>query len=156
MNIMDARIPEIVTITALAQRLGISTRRAREHAAAGVFVRAGKGFAADASARAYMDTLRRSATGRRGAGKSSGGQARERLATAQAIAIETKNRLATRELISESEVEATWLEIVARARAAVLAAPNRIHADLPHLSKFDVSTIDRHLRDALTRLAAGP
>jgi phage terminase Nu1 subunit (DNA packaging protein) len=154
---MDARRSEnVVTITALAGRLGISTRRAREHAAAGVFVKAGKGFDADASAKAYMTTLRKAATGRRGPGKASGGQARERLATAQAIAIETKNKLATRALISEAEVEATWLEIVARARAAVLATPSRIHSDLPHLSAYDVSVIDRHLRDALTRLAAGP
>jgi phage terminase Nu1 subunit (DNA packaging protein) len=157
LNIMDVRKPEIVALTALASSLGISARRAREHAATGgVFVKAGRGYDLEASRLGYMATLRRAATGRRGEGKAGGGAARERLATAQAIAIETKNKLATRQLISEAEVESTWLEIVARARAAVLAAPSRIHADLPHLSKFDVSTIDRHLRDALTRLAAGP
>ena len=54
------------------------------------------------------------------------------------------------------EQKITWLEIVHLTRAAILAAPSRIHADLPHLTAFDVATIDRHLRDSLTRLAAGP
>src|ERR1700691_3767168 len=134
---MSVRTP--VTLTDLAGRLGISTRPAREHASARVFVRVGNGYDGDASAKRYMAGLRKSATGRRGAGKAGGGQARERLATAQAIAIETKKRLAARELISESEVESTWLGIVARTRAAVLAAPARIASELPHLSKYDVS-----------------
>lgn len=148
--------PEIVSTTAFSKALSISGSRTRELASAGVFVRVGNGFDLEASRARYMASLRRAATGRRGPGKAGGGQARERLAIAQAIAIETKNKLAARDLISESEVESTWLEIVTRTKAAILAAPSRIHADLPHLSKFDVSTIDRHLRDALTRLAAGP
>jgi terminase small subunit / prophage DNA-packing protein len=140
----------------LASSLGISLRRCREHAAGGVFTKIGRGYDLEASRQAYMATLRKAATGRHGERKSSGGGERERLARVQADAIELKTQTARKELIPEAEIEATWLEIVARARAAVLAAPSRIHADLPHLSKFDVSIIDRHLRDALTRLSGGP
>jgi phage terminase Nu1 subunit (DNA packaging protein) len=157
-NSMNEGKPAIVSAAALGRELGISGSRARELAST-VFVRVGNGYDLEASRAAYMASLRRAATGRRGphkASSSSYGDERIRLARMQADAIELKNKQARRELIEEAEVESTWLEIVARARAAVLAAPARIASDLPHLSKFDIETIDRHLRDALTRLAAGP
>jgi phage terminase Nu1 subunit (DNA packaging protein) len=150
---MNVRPPEIVTVTTLAQRLGISTRRAREHATGGLFVKVGKGFDADASAKAYMASLRRAATGRRGESKSSASEDRGRLARLQGDALEIRNKVARRELISEAEVEATWSEIVTRTRDAILAVPARIGAELG-LTAFDVSVIDKHLREALTRLGA--
>ena len=70
-------------------------------------------------------------------------------------ALELKNRTARRELIPEAEVEATWVEIVRIARDAILSAPARINADLPHLTPFDVATIERHLRLALTGIGEG-
>jgi terminase small subunit / prophage DNA-packing protein len=153
---MNVRTPEIVTTTALAKALGLSGSRTRELASAGVFVRIGRGFDLEASRAAYMATLRKAATGRRGPGKSAGGDERARLARVQADAVELKNAVTRRELIPESEIESTWLAIVAMTRAAILASPSRIHADLPHLSAHDVSVVDKHLREALTRLSEGP
>ncbi len=122
--------------------------------ASGVFVRAGegKGFDRDASVKAYAATLRRAATGKRGVAKSTASEERTRLWRLQADAQEAKNRAARGELVSQSEVESTWAEIVVACRNAILAAPERIWADLPHLTPFDVQVIDRHLREALTRL----
>ncbi len=65
-----------------------------------------------------------------------------------------KNRVTRRELVPESEVEAAWSEIVLRTRTAILAQPARLSAELPHLTRHDVSTIDRSLRDALTMLGS--
>lgn len=79
---------------------------------------------------------------------------RARLAAAQADNVEMKNKVMRRELIPEAEVEATWSEIVVATRNAIMAAPARIQSDLPHLTAFDIATIDRHLRDALTRLGS--
>jgi terminase small subunit / prophage DNA-packing protein len=148
-----------VSTSELAEAAGISVQTAREFARRGIFVRTGRGkFDREASMSGYLAHLRRASVGKRGGGAvfSEAANERARLAAAQADAQEMKNQVVRRALIPEAEVESTWLEIVARARAAVLAAPARIHADLPHLSKHDVETIDRHLRDALTRLAVGP
>jgi phage terminase Nu1 subunit (DNA packaging protein) len=154
---MNEGKPAIVSAAALGREFGISGSRARELTST-VFVKAGNGYDLEKSRAAYMASLRRAATGRRGPHKAgeSYGDERTRLARLQGNALEIKNKLAARELISEAEVAAVWLEIVHLTRSAVLAAPARIHADLPHLNKHDVETIDRHLRDALTRLAAGP
>lgn len=154
--LMADAVPQIVSASKLGKALGISGSRSRELAAAGCFVRVGRGYDLEASRASYMKSLRASAVGKRGPDKASGTDARQRLATAQAIAIETKNRIAARDLISEAEVEATWSEIVLRTRAAVLAAPERIHSDLPHLTAHDVQVIERVLRDALAGLAGSP
>jgi phage terminase Nu1 subunit (DNA packaging protein) len=115
-----------IALAALARLIGISDRRAREQAAAGVFVRAGKrGFDRDASVRAYGATLRKAATGRRGEGKSTASEERARLARLQGDALELRNKIARKELIGEAEVEARWSEIVRLTRDAILAAPAR-------------------------------
>jgi phage terminase Nu1 subunit (DNA packaging protein) len=146
--------PTIVSAAALGRELGLSGSRARELAST-VFVKALGGYDLEASRAAYMASLRRAATGRRGPHKASGSDERLRLARLQGDALEIKNKLASRELISEAEVESTWATIVTETRNAILATPARIQAELPHLTAFDMATIDRHLRESLTRLAAG-
>ena len=96
--------PTIVSAAALGRELGLSGSRARELAST-VFVKALHGYDLEASRAAYMASLRRAATGRRGPHKASGSDERLRLARLQGDALEIKNKLASRELISESEVE---------------------------------------------------
>jgi phage terminase Nu1 subunit (DNA packaging protein) len=144
-----------VSTAGLATLLGISERTVREYASKLIFVREGRGFFnQEASVKAYSAVLRRSATGKRGDGAAfaSASEERARLAAAQADSQEMKNAVARGELISANETETTWAEIVTMARNAILATPARIAADLPHLTPFDISVVDRHLRDALTRL----
>lgn len=114
---------QAITTAALAAKLGISPRTAREYAARGIFVRLGRRFDADASMLAYAAALRRAATGKRGDGRSTASEERGRLARLQGDALEIRNQVARRELIAEAEVEATWSEIVTRTRDAILAAP---------------------------------
>ncbi len=139
----------------LARLLGVSTRTITDLCRRGVIVRCGKTFDRDEAVRRVVAHLRAAAAGR---GQASGGaqavSGRARLALAQAEAQEMKNRVARRELVSEPEVESTWTEIVLKVRAAILAQPARLSAELPHLTRHDVSTIDRALRDALTALGS--
>ena len=77
-----------------------------------------------------------------------------RLAAAQADAVELKNQVARGKLVSAADVESEWASIVISCRDAILAAPARIQSELPHLSAFDVSIVDKCLREALTRLGS--
>ena len=150
----------IVSTDELAAEAGISPQVARELARRKIFIRVAPGrFDREASMSGYLEHLRRPSTGKRGGGAafSSAGDApneRSRLAAAQADAQELKNKIALGKLIDASAVESTWSTIVTLTRDAVRATPSRIAADLPHLTAFDVATIDRHLREALARLGS--
>jgi terminase small subunit / prophage DNA-packing protein len=106
----------------------------------------------------YLAHLRREKSGKRGGGKvfeSPGApNERSRLAAAQADAQELKNKIASGKLVEATAVEAEWSSIVIACRDAILAAPARIQASLPHLTAFDIATIDACLREALTRLGS--
>jgi phage terminase Nu1 subunit (DNA packaging protein) len=144
-----------MTTAEIADLFGLSDQSIRSLAREGVIQRVGRLFPVAQSTKGYVARLRDAAAGR---GHAAGGAAavsgRARLAMAQAEAQEMKNRLARRELVPESEVEAAWSEIVLRTRTAILAQPARLSAELPHLTRHDVSTIDRSLRDALTMLGS--
>lgn len=110
----------------------------------------------------YLSHLRRASTGKRGGGAaftSAAGAApneRSRLAAAQATAQEMKNQVAAGKLVDAAAVESTWVTIVTMTRDAVLATPSWISAELPHLTQYDLSIVDKHLREALQRLASEP
>jgi phage terminase Nu1 subunit (DNA packaging protein) len=68
--------------------------------------------------------------------------------------VERKNEIEARKLVVATAVEAEWAAIVISCRDAILAAPARIQASLPHLTAFDIATIDACLRETLTRLGS--
>ncbi len=149
-----AVMSESLDNAALARLFGLTTRTITDLCARGVIVRRGKRFDRDEATLGYVRYLREVAAGR---GQASGGaqavSARARLAEAQAVAQEMKNRIASGALISEADVENAWTDIVLRTRSAILSVAPRVASELPHLSRHDVSTVDRALRDALTTLA---
>jgi phage terminase Nu1 subunit (DNA packaging protein) len=157
---MLARMTD-TTITAakLAALIGISTRSISDLATRGIIVRApsGRGFVQGASVKGYCDHLRQLAKGRGGteAALASATVDRGRLARAQAEHVETKNAVARRELVSAAEVETEWSAILRTVRAGMLAVPSRCASRLPHLTKHDVSEIDREVRAALVETASG-
>jgi phage terminase Nu1 subunit (DNA packaging protein) len=152
----------IVSTDELAAEAGISVQVARELARRKIFVRVSAGrFDRESSMAAYLEHLRRASTGKRGGGKAftDGGAGdapneRARLAAAQADAQELKNQTARGKLVSAADVESEWASIAISCRDAVLSAPARIQSELPHLSAFDMTVIDKHLREALTRLGS--
>jgi phage terminase Nu1 subunit (DNA packaging protein) len=140
----------------LAALFGVSSETVRGLARSGVIARAGRLFPVAESTKRYAAHLREAAAGRgRASGAASAIGERSRLAAAQADSQELKNRIARGDLISLSETEATWAEIVVRARNAVLNGVKRWAAELPHLARSDIATFDRIMRDALTTLGKG-
>ena len=151
----------IVSTDELAAEAGISPQVARELARRKIFVRTSPGkFDREASMANYLSHLRRASTGKRGGGAAfsssadGGPNERVRLAAAQADAVELKNQVARGKLVSAADVESEWGSIVISCRDAIFSAPARIQSELPHLSAFDMTVIDKCLREALTRLGS--
>ena len=55
--------------------------------------------------------------------------------------------------ILADEAERRWADVMAEIRARLLAIPGECAFELSHLSKFDLSVIDRIVRDAMTTAA---
>jgi phage terminase Nu1 subunit (DNA packaging protein) len=140
-----------VTATELAGYIGVSPRSVTELGRRGIAVRAGSGrWRLRESVARYCDDLRR-----RGGGvavASSAAAERARLAKEQADAIALKNARLRGSLLDSEAVEREWSDILRLVRSGVLAAPSRIGARLPHLSRDDLSAIESELREALTAL----
>jgi terminase small subunit / prophage DNA-packing protein len=149
------------TTTEISDELGLTPQRVGQLVKLGVLIRLGRGeFDREASVKNYLVHLRREKSGKRGGGAaftSTAGDApneRVRLAAAQADAQELKNKISLGKLVEATAVEAEWAAIVISCRDAILAAPARIQASLPHLTAFDIATIDACLRETLTRLGS--
>jgi terminase small subunit / prophage DNA-packing protein len=149
------------TTTEISDELGLTPQRVGQLVKLGVLIRTGRGeFDREASVKNYLAHLRREKSGKRGGGAaftSTTGDApneRSRLAAAQATAQELKNKITLGKLVDAAEVESAWTSIVISCRDAVLAAPARIQSELPHLTAFDLTVVDKHLREALTRLGS--
>ncbi|SIS71589.1 hypothetical protein [Paracoccus saliphilus] len=139
----------------LADMLGISDRKVREHAAAGHIVKVSTGkYARVESVRTYCEHLRMAAAGR-GDQESALDLSRERarLASEQADAQAIKNAALRGELVKAVEVEREWQDVLRSVRSGVLAVPSRARQKLAHLTPHDVEAIDAELRRALERLA---
>jgi len=100
---------------------------------------------------AYTEHLREKAAARGGAGLT---DERARIAKERADQLEMQNQRARGELIPADQVEARWVEIAGRVRAAMMAVPSRFRQAAPHLSAADVVALDREIRDALMGLGS--
>lgn len=106
------------------------------------------------SIRAYVEHLREIAAGRTHINVGSGlAQERERETRERADALAMKNAAARRELLPAKEVETMWSDILRLVRARFLALPSRLQQRLGHLTKHDLTILDREIRDALSELA---
>jgi phage terminase Nu1 subunit (DNA packaging protein) len=141
-----------ISTRSLARLTGVAERTTRELAARGIFVREGRGFDQESSVRNYCAHLRREKTGKRGEGAALGSDERRRLARLQADALEMKISRERGALVDAGEAERVLASIAVKARDAILRAPARIAAQLPHLSRSDVAAIEAVLRQALTEL----
>lgn len=145
--------PERTVSTAeLGAWLDLSPRSIREHAAAGRLVPRGKGFALQASVRAFSRWQREAMAGR-------GGQeyqeARTRREQANAEMAELKLAEAQGRVLDAAEVERLWTGANLRCRNHILAVVKKLGMLLGHLSRADLVVIDRLLREALTELGTG-
>ena len=135
----------------LAAVLGIAVQTVRELARRGIIERSARGaYDFDASIRGYCAHLREQAAGRASQGQYDLATERARLAKEQADAQELKNQQLRGELISATEAESEWSALMVEGRGRLLATVNAIQMELPHLTRHDLTVVDRVIRAALT------
>jgi phage terminase Nu1 subunit (DNA packaging protein) len=75
---------------------------------------------------------------------------RQLLLRQQRIAKERQNEIEAGTLVPAAEVEAEWSDLLRSVRNAILSIPARVSQRVPHLSRIDLSEIDREIRAVLT------
>jgi phage terminase Nu1 subunit (DNA packaging protein) len=139
-----------VSSTEIGELLGLSTKTISALATAGVLVRSGRGrYQLKKSIKGYCDHLRKSASGR----GSPTATERVRLVAAQADAAEHKAKALANSLLPAADVEAGWAGIVRAIRAALLALPSRVGAQVSHLTPHDIVVIDDEVKAVLQELS---
>lgn len=144
---------ESVPTAVIAAAFDVSTRRIAQLADDGVVVRAGRGrFDLIASTANYCRRLREVASGR-GENAPDLTAERTRLAKEQADRIAIENEAKRGKTLDAEEAELRWADEIVKLRARLLAIPGQVALALPHLTKHELSEIDRVLRDAMTSIA---
>lgn len=149
---------ELVSADDIASWLGIDRSVVFRLVSKGIIprIRRGKYDLRDSVRRAYAH-LAEVAAGRGGedAGATLTAE-RARLARAQAVQVETKNRVASGELVNAEEASGAWVREIVALRSTMLRLPDDIAMELHHLTKHDLAVIDRLLRATMTEIAHRP
>lgn len=137
----------------LADYLGVSSQSIAAFANDGKVVRISRGkYDLKASVQLYTSHLREVAAARGGeTAVLDLTQERARLAREQADGQELKNRQLRRELVSASDVEREWSDILRKVRAGILAVTSRVRASAG-LTATQAVEMDAELRLALKDL----
>lgn len=147
-----AGLPETVSHAALATLLGLSTSRVSVLGKEGVVKKADRGrYLLLESVQGYAEWVRDNPRGRR----IKDGDLHDeklRLAKEQADKIALQNARARAELLDASEVGRRWVDYTAALRAALLAVPPRVAAQVG-LDRTAAAALDAELRAALDRIA---
>lgn len=142
----------IVSTTALADLLGIGPTRLNTLVRGGIIPCDGRGgFPLRAAVRAYCHHLREAKRQTKTVSPEMEA-ARLRAANAQAEKAEIANAKARGELLDASRVRSAWTRTVLDLRAAVLAMPQRIAANLG-LDRRAAQALDVEIREALMILS---
>lgn len=143
----------IVGAGELADYLGVTSQSVAAFANDGKVVRVKRGkYDLKASVQTYAAHLREVAAARGGEGQILDlNQERARLAREQADGQELKNRQLRKELVSASEVEREWSDILRKVRAGILAVTSRVRASAS-LTAEQAVEMDAELRLALKDL----
>lgn len=139
-----------VSSASLARIVGVTAARIRQ-LAADLPRGPGGGYLVGPSIRALFRRQAEAAAGR------SGDLAAERAALAreQREAVALKNRRARGEVVELDAVTRRWDAAMASIQSRMLSLPTEASQRLQHLTRTDVETLDRLVRDALTEAADG-
>ena len=142
---------DVCSAKELASLIGVTERTVRKLAGENRVVRRSTGrYAVRESVAKYCEHLRHMAA-QHGDEETALDLTRERAryASEQADAVAIKNAVSRNELLPARDVEARWSAVLRDVKARMLALPARLEQRLGHLSKHDVTAIDREVRDAL-------
>lgn len=148
-------LPEKITKSDLALVVGVSTQAIEALEKKNVIRRIGRGMYAYPQAVQQICAHYREIAAGRASESDDVDLVTERalLAREQRRGQEIKNAALTGELIEVSVVERAWAAILSAIRSRMLALPSELAQILAHLTRHDIETIDRALRDALNEAA---
>lgn len=145
-------LPETVNADVLARLLGITSNRVQTLAREGTIPKAARGrYRLDDAIPAYVAYVRENPGGRRSKDSDLADE-KKRLTRAQADRAETIAARERGELLPAKEVEAAWSTLLTDLRAALLAMPGRIAADLG-LDREAAAALDAETRAVLEVIA---
>lgn len=148
-------LPEKITKSDLALVVGVSTQAIEALEKKNVIRRIGRGMYAYPQAVQQICSHYREIAAGRASESDDVDLVTERalLAREQRRGQEIKNAALTGELIEVSAVQRRWSKILSSIRAKMLSLPSELAQILAHLTRHDIETIDRAIRDALTELS---
>jgi phage terminase Nu1 subunit (DNA packaging protein) len=144
-----------LTQSAFAEHVGISRQRVSRFVREGAIPTNADGkIPHPAGLHAFIEHLTETAAGR-GGGGAQAELAKERaaLARVQREALELKTRAHRDDYVLLADVEKKWNQSCTYVRNRLLAIPSHLPTDLPHLTRHELSVIDRYIRDALTEIS---
>jgi phage terminase Nu1 subunit (DNA packaging protein) len=140
---------ETYTANYLAELLG-RDRRAVARVLRGVKPDARRGKVQQWTVKSLFNAMLAEELDRAPKGKKPGEGERELLLRQQRIAKQRQNEIEAGTLVPAADVEREWTDLFRSVRDAMLAIPARAAQRVPHLSRIDLSEIDREIRNALT------
>jgi phage terminase Nu1 subunit (DNA packaging protein) len=147
-------VAEGVPPKTLAVLLDMSEASVRQHAAEGVFVKAGRGqYLLAPSVRNYVRRLREIAAGRQG-NELNAVDENARLKIAQRRNYELKNAMLEGSTVPVEAIAPAWGRVMRAVRTGMLAVPNKARFRLQHLTAQDAEALDEIIRDQLEAAAA--
>jgi phage terminase Nu1 subunit (DNA packaging protein) len=143
------------TAAELATLFGVSARTVREHANAGVVVRAAeKGqYKLKPSVQNYAALLRKRVAQKK---EDPLEESRAKLLHAKADIAERQLKTFVDRHVDRGECELQWQSMVRAMRAGLGALPARIARRLPHLDSHAIGVLESEVRDALAVIADEP
>ena len=150
-------LKEEISAHDLQEITGYSRQRIGQLVKSGVVSKIGRGVYPHPDAiRAIISNLGDVAAGR-GGEEEQADLAKERalLAREQRVGYSLKNAAMRHDLVEASAVEREWASILSEIRGRMLALPTEFAQLLPHLTRHDIETVDRSVRDALDEASKG-
>jgi len=145
-----------VSPAVLAQLFDCDESMIRYLAKKGIVIKSGHGkYIVSQSVRNYIRHLRTIASGRCGDEEKQTTLTAEktRYAKEQADSLALKNQIMRGELVNVEDVQRTWAGAFSTIRSGVLSVVSILPTILAHMTRHDIETVDRLLRDTLESIA---
>ena len=145
-------MPEHCTVADLSRIFGVSGRTVRDLDQREILKHDAAGIRTLDSIHAYLEHLRKAAAGRT-SGEQSLAEERAKETQVKREIGEMKLMQLRGEMLTLSEVSASWSSFASAVKAAVLSIPSKARAKIPHLTAHDAESLKQMCRDILIDLS---
>lgn len=145
-------LPEHCTVADLSKIFGVSSRTVRDLDQREIIKHDAGGIRTLDSIHAYLEHLRKAAAGR-SSGEQSLTEERAKETQVKREIGEMKLMQLRGEMLTLSEVSASWSSFAVVVKSAVLGIPSKARAKIPHLTAHDAESLKQMCRDILIDLS---